>query len=46
MRRQQSCNLIIVGDFNLPSIEWNDGQGTVLPNPTYGNNLNEALLIL
>ena len=44
MRRHQSCDFIIAGDFNLPSIEWNDVQGTILPNPTYGHNLNEAFI--
>ena len=44
IRRHQSCDFIIAGDFNLPSIEWNDGQGTILPNPTYGHNLNEVFI--
>ena len=44
MRRHQSCDFIIAGDFNLPSIERNDGQGTVLPNLTYGHNLYEVFI--
>ena len=43
-RQNQSCNFILAGDFNLPSIEWSDGQGTILPNPTYGHGLNEAFV--
>ena len=30
-----NCDIIVAGDFNFPSIEWNDGQGTILPNPSY-----------
>ena len=44
MRRHQNCDFIIAGDFNLPSIEWNDGQEAILPNATYGHNLNEVFI--
>ena len=43
-RKNPNCDIIVAGDFNFPSIEWNDGQGTILPNPTYGHNLNEVFL--
>ena len=43
-RKNPNCDIIVAGDFNSPSTEWNDGQGTILPNPTYGNNLNEVFL--
>ena len=33
-----------VGDFNLPSIEWSDGQGTILHNPEYGHGLNKVFI--
>ena len=43
-REHQNCNFILAGDFNLPSIKWSNGQGTILPNPTYGHNLNEVFI--
>ena len=43
-RKHQNCNFILAGDFNLPSIKWSDGHGTILPNPTYGHNLNEVFI--
>ena len=43
-RKHQNCNFILAGDFNLPGIEWTDGQGTILSNPTYGYNLNETFI--
>ena len=43
-RKNPNWDIIVAGDFNFPSIEWNDGLGTVLPNPTYGHNLNEVFL--
>ena len=43
--KQNPCwNIILAGDFNLPSIKWDDGQGTVLPYPTYGCNLNDTFV--
>ena len=44
IRKHQNCNFILAGDFNLPSIGWSDGQGTILPNPIYGYNLNEVFI--
>ena len=43
-RKNPNCDTIVAGDLNFPSIEWNDGQRTILPNPTYGHNLNEVFL--
>ena len=43
-RKNLNRDIIVTGDFNFPSIEWNKGQGTILPNPTYGHNLNEVFL--
>ena len=43
-RKNPNCDIIVAGNFNFPSIEWNDDQGTILPNPTYGHNLNEVFL--
>ena len=28
--KHQNCDFILAGDFNLPSIEWSDSQGTIL----------------
>ena len=41
---QTVANFIVAGDFNLPSIEWTNGQGSILPNLTYGYNLNEVFI--
>ena len=40
----QSPQIILAGDFNLPSISWIDGTGQVNPNPTYGTDVNQLLL--
>ena len=37
-------NIIIAGDFNFPSIVWDDGIGYVEPNPTYGREINSLFL--
>ena len=37
-------NIIIAGDFNIPSIVWNDGVGSIEPNPTYGREINSLFL--
>jgi len=37
-------NIILTGDFNLPSIEWLDGSGQLNSNPTYGVELNNLFL--
>ena len=44
VKQNPCCNIILAGDFNLPSIKWDDGQGTVLPDPTYGCNLNDTFV--
>ena len=41
VKQNPCCNIILAGDFNLRSIKWDDGQGTVLPDP-YGCNLNDT----
>ena len=43
-RKHQNCNFILAGDFNFPAIKWSNGQGTILPNPIYGHNLNEVFI--
>ena len=40
----QSPQILLAGDFNLPSISWIDGTGQVNPNPTYGTDVNQLLL--
>ena len=44
VRQNPCCNIILAGDFNLPSIKWDDGQGTISPNPTYGRDLNDVFI--
>ena len=39
-------NNIVMGDFNLPSINWLDRYGQIIPNPNYGVGLNNLLLDL
>ena len=43
-------NIIIVGDFNLPSIAWSDAgafEGAlIMPSPAYGKELNNLVLEL
>jgi len=36
--------IFLTGDFNLPSIEWNDGCGMINPTPQYGYAINELLV--
>ena len=43
-RKHPNCNFIFAGDFNLPSIEWTDGQESIFPNAIYGYNLNEVFI--
>ena len=40
----KSPQILLAGDFNLPSISWTDGIGQINPNPTYGTNVNQLLL--
>ena len=37
-------NIIVMGDFNLPGINWLDGSGQVTSNPSYGVELNNVFL--
>ena len=37
-------NVIIAGDFNFPSIIWEDGVGSIGGNPMYGREINNAFL--
>ena len=39
-----SPQIILAGDFNLPSISWVGGTGQVNPNPVYGTDVNQLLL--
>ena len=39
-------NIIVMGDFNLPSINWLDGCGRIISNPNYGVGLNKLFLDL
>ena len=41
-----SFDIILLGDFNFPSIIWSDGQGQVCSNPNYGIELNNLFLDL
>ena len=43
-RKRANCNCSIAGDVKLPSMEWTDGQGSILPNLTYGYSLNEVFI--
>ena len=36
--------ILLAGDFNLPSISWLDGTGQINPNPTYGTDVNQSLI--
>ena len=36
--------LILVGDFNLPSIYWSEGSGQLQPNPIYGHEINSLFV--
>jgi len=37
-------NIILAGDFNLPSITWEDGIGEIGANPVYGREVNSIFL--
>jgi len=37
-------NIIVMGDFNLPGINWLDGYGQLGPHPSYGVELNNLFL--
>ena len=37
-------SILLMGDFNFPSIVWSDGYGLLNPNPTYGSELNNVFL--
>ena len=37
-------NIILAGDFNLPSITWEDGIGQIGVNPIYGREVNSMFL--
>ena len=39
-----SPNIIIAGDFNLPSIMWSDTGASITPSPAYGRELNSLFL--
>lgn len=39
-----NSNVIIAGDFNFPSIVWEDGIGYTEANPTYGTEINSIFL--
>ena len=41
-----SPNIIIGGDFNLPSVMWSDDGTSIMPSPTYGREINDLLLNL
>jgi len=43
-RKNPNFDLIVVVISAFLSIEWNDGQGIILPNPTYGHSLNEIFI--
>ena len=36
--------VLLGGDFNLPDISWNEGYGSVNPNPVYGLEINNCLV--
>ena len=40
----QTPQILLAGDFNLPSISWIDGTGQINPNPTYSTDVNWSLL--
>ena len=37
-------NILLTGDFNLPSISWDDDNYSTQPNPAYGTEVNNKLL--
>ena len=42
--RFSSPNIIIAGDFNLPSIMWSDTGASITSSPAYGRELNSLFL--
>ena len=43
-RSTEFPNIILMGDFNFPSIVWSDGSGQLNACPTYGTELNTLFL--
>ena len=43
-RSTEFPTIILMGDFNFPSIDWSDGSGQLKPCPTYGLELNNLFL--
>ena len=41
-----TSDIILAGDFNLPSITWEDGIGQIGVNPIYGREVNSMFLDL
>ena len=41
-----SPNIIIGGDFNLPSVIWSDAGASIAPSPAYGREINDLFLDL
>ena len=41
-----SPNIIIGGDFNLPSVIWSDAGASIAPSPDYGREINDLFLDL
>ena len=39
-------SIVLLGDFNLPSIAWSDGHGQISSNPYYGIEINSLFLDL
>ena len=39
-------NIVLAGDFNLPSLTWLDGSGQLASDPTYGVELNTLFIDL
>ena len=37
-------NILLTGDFKLPSISWSDDNYTIQSNPTYGTEINNKFL--
>lgn len=37
-------NILLTGDFNLPSVSWDEDNYSTQPNPAYGTEVNNKLL--